>query len=261
MRSVSRPGRNRSLRPSVLSPCNEAHSTSVRVSTSCPSATSATASRSSANAALNWMGVSSAANRNPVAGEHRVVEHRVLGGEAAVCVGDPAQRLIPSAGTVARGLQGLGKLAEALQCDSLHDVLHRPLVAAHSDRGRRLRLRVHWCVRWVWGQRAWFVGHDRLGRVGGHWPVGQVRVRHDRRQIRIGHAPAVPGALRKHPTPPTCVRVEPRLPQEQARTGARAGVAAGPSRAVGASCEQSSQTNVGVLRALEPTVMALVEYR
>ena len=49
MRSVSRPGRSRPLRPSMVSPCSAAHSTSVRVSTFLPPATLATASRSSAN--------------------------------------------------------------------------------------------------------------------------------------------------------------------------------------------------------------------
>ena len=67
MRSVSRPGRSRSLCPSVVSPCSAAHRTSVRVSTSRPPATLATASRSSANAADNWTGASSALNGNRVA--------------------------------------------------------------------------------------------------------------------------------------------------------------------------------------------------
>jgi len=49
MRSVSRPGRSRPLRPSMVSPCSAAHSTSMRVSTFLPPATLATASRSSAN--------------------------------------------------------------------------------------------------------------------------------------------------------------------------------------------------------------------
>jgi len=49
MRSVSRPGRSRPLRASMVSPCSAAHSTSVRVSTFLPPATLATASRSSAN--------------------------------------------------------------------------------------------------------------------------------------------------------------------------------------------------------------------
>jgi len=53
MRSVSRPGRSRSLRASVVNPCSAAHSTSVRVSTSRSPATVSTASRSSANAADN----------------------------------------------------------------------------------------------------------------------------------------------------------------------------------------------------------------
>jgi hypothetical protein len=48
MRSVSQPRRSRSLRLSVLSPGSAAHRTSVRISTSRPPATLATASRRSA---------------------------------------------------------------------------------------------------------------------------------------------------------------------------------------------------------------------
>ena len=126
MRSVSRPGRSRPLRPSMVSPCSAAHSTSVRVSTFLPPATLATASRSSANPADNGTGVSSAPNRN------RVVRVNIASYSAGFsvanllyasatrrnsCSGPPAPRRAVA--------EGLGELAETLECDGLDDVLHR----------------------------------------------------------------------------------------------------------------------------------------
>src|SRR6185312_126263 len=59
-------------------------------------------------------------------GEHRVVERRVLRGEAAVSAGNPADLVVRRGATATGGAQRRGELAKALQGNSFDDVVHRP---------------------------------------------------------------------------------------------------------------------------------------
>ena len=124
MRSVSRPGRSRSLRASVVNPCSAAQSTSVRVSTSRPPATGRPLRAVHRTLGQRRRGVSGSESQSRRAGEHRVIQRRVLGGEAAERVGEPAQR---SAADRRRGgpWQRVGEFAEPLEGEGLDDVLHR----------------------------------------------------------------------------------------------------------------------------------------
>ena len=101
MRSMSRPGRNRSPRPSVVSrergPQHLGEGLDVLSAGHVGDCLSEFGER---RPQLDG-GVLGCESQSCGAGEHRVIQHRVLGGEAAVRVGDPAQRLIPPAGTAA----------------------------------------------------------------------------------------------------------------------------------------------------------------